>query len=507
MPQNNQAFFDAIIAGGCGGTLERWITSASSSNYDSLVDAVEAFATAIDAAIPFDADISISKINLLQSITQGTVADRNLASIDSNTFADIAAAIAAAFAQGSTRLNNEPSLGGGGGDPIYRQLWLDTSAAGGGNGFIGAPYNTWEDAVAPLQASGGSDPWLIFINQDINVSGEPLPNIGAGGHDVGRVKFQGVLQSSAYGSDSTTLTALEIGFQDGGSIQVDFENILMQGLTMGAGVDALFLTGNNARIVGVSETEPVSASSRLVNCSLVGMTLPLMGLRMYGNTIEQDISIADGFLYEVEVLDSTTIAWTGTLSLTNCTFKPGVTLTGGTLEIDSSSYASFLRNSVTFTGTLAVKGDIPNVTVATLPTAANGTGCVFMVTDGFDGTPGLVWSDGSAYWLLATRMGAISDTIVETTIVGGVVTATTPDLVLDTEGGAASDDLDTIDGGVYGQIIRVSAASNARTVVLKDGVGNLVLSGDITLDNSQDMVLLIRYGSWVQLAPVSNNAT
>lgn len=157
MSQNNPALFDALMAGGTGGSLERWITSSSSSSYDSLVDAVEAFATAVDAAIPTigGSGPSISEINVLQSIAQGIIAGRNLVSIDADTFADIAASIAAVFAEVQPRLNNVPVIsggGGGGGERVPGTAYVATSVATTGNGSPTSPFKTIAEAVTALLA-------------------------------------------------------------------------------------------------------------------------------------------------------------------------------------------------------------------------------------------------------------------------------------------------------------------------------------------------------------------
>jgi hypothetical protein len=77
-------------------------------------------------------------------------------------------------------------------------------------------------------------------------------------------------------------------------------------------------------------------------------------------------------------------------------------------------------------------------------------------------------------------------TASDVTIASGVVTATTPLIFVDTESGAASDDLDTINGGTTnGQLLMVRTKNAARDVVLKDGTGNLKMhTGDVTLPNN-----------------------
>lgn len=62
---------------------------------------------------------------------------------------------------------------------------------------------------------------------------------------------------------------------------------------------------------------------------------------------------------------------------------------------------------------------------------------------------------------------------------------------LDTEGAAASDDLETIAGGNEGDLIFFDAANSAHSIVIKDGVGNIYTDGsaDLTLDNTDDLAL------------------
>ena len=80
---------------------------------------------------------------------------------------------------------------------------------------------------------------------------------------------------------------------------------------------------------------------------------------------------------------------------------------------------------------------------------------------------------------------------------------------VDTEAAAATDNLDTISGTSLrrGQLLVVMAVNTARTVVCKDGTGNLKLAGDMTLDNTEDTLTLMYDGSnWVELARSNNGA-
>ncbi len=89
----------------------------------------------------------------------------------------------------------------------------------------------------------------------------------------------------------------------------------------------------------------------------------------------------------------------------------------------------------------------------------------------------------------------------ELTISGGVVTKTQSYHHIDTESDDATDDLDTINGGTEGDILIVRAEHADRTIVLKDGTGNLDLDADITLDDTNEFAILIYDGSnWQLLA-------
>ncbi len=95
------------------------------------------------------------------------------------------------------------------------------------------------------------------------------------------------------------------------------------------------------------------------------------------------------------------------------------------------------------------------------------------------------------------------------TIASGAITINNSNVQVDTEGAAASDDLDTITltGAQDGDIITIRTANSARTVTLKDGTGNLTLSGDFTLTNVADKIML-QYDTfglqWIELSRSNN---
>ncbi len=93
----------------------------------------------------------------------------------------------------------------------------------------------------------------------------------------------------------------------------------------------------------------------------------------------------------------------------------------------------------------------------------------------------------------------------ELTISSGVIAPGLMYHTVDTESDAASDDLDTITAPtafpVFNMLI-LRPADDARTIVVKHGIDNIVLSGgaDITLDDVTDHLLLFYdVTQWVNL--------
>jgi hypothetical protein len=68
---------------------------------------------------------------------------------------------------------------------------------------------------------------------------------------------------------------------------------------------------------------------------------------------------------------------------------------------------------------------------------------------------------------------------------------------ISTESSASTDDLDTINGGSEGDVVFIRATNSSNTIVLKDSTGNIRTNGsvDLSLDNSQDLVMLVFDGT------------
>jgi hypothetical protein len=98
--------------------------------------------------------------------------------------------------------------------------------------------------------------------------------------------------------------------------------------------------------------------------------------------------------------------------------------------------------------------------------------------------------------LILTRGGNL-------TISSGAITVTHSYHRVDTEAAAASDNLDTINGGVDGMIVVLQSENSARDVLVRDGIGNIFITGNTLLVSTHDKITLIYNGSdsmWNELS-------
>jgi len=98
-------------------------------------------------------------------------------------------------------------------------------------------------------------------------------------------------------------------------------------------------------------------------------------------------------------------------------------------------------------------------------------------------------------YALATQFGFLEATELTIDAAGEITWSANSGnyFTVDTFGDAASDDLETINGGVEALIIFLRPENDARTIVIKHDVGNISCGGqaDITLDDVEDLALLI----------------
>jgi len=131
------------------------------------------------------------------------------------------------------------------------------------------------------------------------------------------------------------------------------------------------------------------------------------------------------------------------------------------------------------------------------------------IVRGQEGTTAQAWPTGTpienrftaGYWDEVCRR--ISLTSAQSlTISNDTITMTQSFHLVDTEGGASTDNLSTINGGSAGELLFIRPVSSSRIVVIKHGVGNIKTpSGlDVLLDSTDKLVAFVYDGSsWLVL--------
>lgn len=190
------------------------------------------------------------------------------------------------------------------------------------------------------------------------------------------------------------------------------------------------------------------------------------GVNTFHNMVMRAIANADGANAKVGVWDKATGDWAMGLTVQDSPVAGDLVAifktAGG--QASSTNYAIF-----TFSGT---------------------TDCTLTLLRGGTGHPVVIQGFGSTL-----------------TIATGVITVTEPFHTVDTEAAAATDNLDTINGGSLGMRVVFKAANSARDVVFTEA-GNMKLAGGtFTLNNVEDTIELIYDGTnWLEIGRSDNGA-
>jgi hypothetical protein len=295
----------------------------------------------------------------------------------------------------------------------------------------------------------------------------------------------------------------------GNTINGNLNNgIIVQPFVALAGYEGMVVVNNN--LIDVQRNNIASANGIYYQASNSALRLPLKGIAISGNIINGAAAFGVYIQNTVNaVLPANNISITAN-TITNCAIGVGfrTDAVAGTI-----SNATVTGNTITNTasgaeGVLLRPNDAGNlisdiaITGNTFALGASSTG-VDKVGSG-DCTGILI--EGNVYSGVTVP---IDTTLRNLTIASGAVTLTGSSsfVLIDTEGAAATDDLDTIDGGQFGQVTTFAANNTARTVVFKDGTGNLRLNGDFSLDNTEDSITCVFNGTnWLEIARSDNGA-
>ena len=188
-----------------------------------------------------------------------------------------------------------------------------------------------------------------------------------------------------------------------------------------------------------------------------------------------------------------TIASDGTISFSGGGVQ---TYTDSTLNWGNTS----AHGRVTWTNSVPATGDgaaiVRGLSNKELHLGANNDTSVKIATSGL-----VTFEDGITVSGGITTLGGFT----ELTVASGGITVTSSIHSVDTEGDAASDNLNTINGGSTGSILILSSADSSRDVTLKDDSDNLKLNGDCVLGSWTSTITLVKNGSvWRELSRSSN---
>ena len=260
--------------------------------------------------------------------------------------------------------------------------------------------------------------------------------------------------------------------------------------------------------------------------TLYGATVAIMGNTLRAVTGTANVAISVNRLTDVTISGNATLGFGAGVFLQNAqksavisanTFRLAtvyainiatsntlaqLTITGNYIE-DATDRGIYLGSSG---GGLVVGNTVNNTGTTSGIYVLNNTAAMLIANNNVTASTPLFIS-GTVTGLLVTR-NAFSATITRLlTIATGAATAYLDWHTVDTEAAAATDDLDTVSGGVDGDIKTFRAANSARDVVFKDGTGNMKLVGDFTLNNVEDTITL-RYmaGTWYELSRSDNGA-
>lgn len=90
-------------------------------------------------------------------------------------------------------------------------------------------------------------------------------------------------------------------------------------------------------------------------------------------------------------------------------------------------------------------------------------------------------------------------------VAGGVLTVTKTNHVIGTEGGAGTDDLDSISGGAIGDLLILGSATGSQDVTVKNSA-SIICGSDRVLSTTSKKIVLLKTAStvWTMLAFADN---
>ncbi len=285
-------------------------------------------------------------------------------------------------------------------------------------------------------------------------------------------------------------------------------------------MEALLNTGAKDKDLATPPGSPTQGDVYIVAASPTGDWAGQSGKIAYFDQLWQFIVPAEGVTLWVNDEDAP-YTYDGAAWIKTCAVMQNVSLLGINATADAT-------NKFVVKSTALLLDNVGAGVQVKVNKAAAGDTASFLFQDGYSGRAEIgcigddnfrfkVSPDGSAFstaLLLDKNTGRVTvkdsflsfGTPQALVIASGVITAGRSYISVDTESAAATDDLVTINGGAEGDVLIVRATHDARTIVLKDGTGNLRLAGDFSLDSVNDRILLQHDGTnWLEISRSDNN--
>lgn len=299
----------------------------------------------------------------------------------------------------------------------------------------------------------------------------------------------GVIQMIAYdgaGAQGALLTLNEIG---------------TAGLTGGIGTTAATLIatgGAGGSIILNSALSDIDTIIKGDTVTIATFDAGLDALGVGGAAVSGYIAKFTGKVAITSDLDINTNKFSVVGSSGNTTIAGTLGVTGNVAVNTNKFNVTAASGNTTVAGTLDATGNF-NVNTNKFSVVASSGNTTVAGTLGVTGA--LTASAGASIttgFLNIPSSGAL-------TIAAGAITVTGSRHTVDTEASAATDDLDTINGGTAGDILILSSVNSARDVTVKDGTGNLTLAGDFLFSNVGDFMMLYRGATlWFELTRSDN---
>ena len=310
-------------------------------------------------------------------------------------------------------------------------------------------------------------------------------------------------------------TVLGIGIEPpGGAISVNSSTntlaygnwVISANAIKDAGTDGIVVTGNNVDLTTFATDISVTGNT-ISNSGNRGITIGnVNNIVVSGNSIDRGvIGINAANIKKSALITSNTISNTTAAGVFIADTSNNARITVSTNDIFESVTQSIYIGA-------AALGSVCGNTIKTsagIGIRTDDIGGAFLVANNVIDAP-------TPYSKLGTNSGlrvehnlyatALSSGTREVTIASGVITAHLDYHTVDTEADAATDDLDTINGGHDGDILTLRAINGARDVVCTEA-GNMELAGSFTLNNVEDTLTLRHMaGVWYELSRSDNGA-